>query len=422
MTVRRSHSLGPRRVSAAWPAVALLSLALAAGAADQPRYAIRAGKIVTITRGVINHGVVLVRDGKIEALGPADRLKVPSGYTVIDADDEWVMPGMVEIHSHCSLGGTGWGINDTAVQTNPGLRVGDGVDPEAEVSRAALAVGITTIQTLPGSGTNHGGFGVVYKTAGATKEERLIRRVSVMKIAQAYNPERPAGDIGRSRMGMTWLLRDLLTRERAYNAAWSDYESHQRPDAPERDLSLEFARGVFQGKLPVIIHTCQSWGLLMTLAMFHDEFGTSAIVTHGEFGAYRAAGEVAKRGVPVNVGPRMVDFGDTAEGRFRGLVAEYADRGVKDLSVNTDAFGLDQTHLAKMAAVSVRLGYDEAQGLSLVTINPARAILLGDRLGSIEVGKDADLVVKRSSLLDPTTPVEMVFVNGKLAYRRPGSR
>lgn len=397
-------------------------LLLAAVGWAQPRYVIRAGKIVTITRGVINNGIVLVKDGKIEAVGSADQLKVPAGYTVINAANQWVMPGMIEIHSHSGLGGVTWDINDMVVQTNPGIRIGDSIDPDAEVSRAALSVGITTIQTLPGSGTNNGGYGVAFKTAGATKQECLLRRVSVMKIAQAYNPERPYGDIGRSRMGMTYLLRDLLTRERDYNAAWTDYETGKRRNRPERDLSLEMARGVFQGKLPVIIHTCQSWGVLMTLAMFHDEFGTSAIVTHGEFGGYRAAETAAKNGVPVNVGPRMIDFGDTAEGKFRGIVKEYADRGVTELSVNTDSSGLSQIYLAKMAAISARFGVDDETALRLVTINPARAILMADRLGSIEPGKDADLIVKRSSILDPTTPVEMVFVNGKLAYQRQESK
>lgn len=401
--------------------LAIGGLLLAACCWAQPRYAIHAGKIVTITRGVINDGVILVSGGKIEAVGPTAGIKVPAGYTVVEVGDQWVFPGMVEIHSHSGLGGVYWDINDMVVQTNPGMRVGDSIDPESETSRASLAVGITTIQTIPGSGTNNGGFGVAFKTAGATKPECLVRRVSVMKIAQAYNPERPAGDIGRSRMGMTFLLRDLLTRERDYNAAWTEYEAGKRRQPPARDLSLENARGVFQGKLPVIIHTCESWGVLMTLAMFHEEFGTSAIVTHGEFGGYKAGEVAAQSGVPVNVGPRMVDFWDTGEGAFRGLIKEYADRGVKELSVNTDSLWLDQVYLAKMAAISARFGMEDEAALRLVTINPARAILLADRIGSIEVGKDADLVIKHGSLLDATTPVEMVFVNGKLAYQRPGA-
>lgn len=396
-------------------------LVVAAGWA-QPRYAIHAGKIVTITKGVIDDGIVLVKDGKIEAVGPTASVKVPPDHTYIDVPDRWVMPGMVEIHSHSGLGGVYYDINDMVALTNPGMAIGNGVDPEAEVSRAALAAGITTIQTLPGSGTNHGGYGAAFKTAGWTKSECMIRRVSVMKIAQAYNPERGAGDIGRSRMGMTYVLREHLTRARDYNQQWTDYESGKRREKPERDLSLELARGVFQGKLPVIIHTCQSWGLLMTLGMFHDEFGTSAIVTHGEFGAYKGAEVAAKSGVPVNVGPRMIDFWDTGEGSFRGLVQEYAARGVTELSVNTDSLWLSQAYLAKMAAISTRFGVNDEAALRLVTINPARAILLADRLGSIEPGKDADLVIKRSSMLDPTTPVELVFVNGKFAYRRAESR
>lgn len=398
----------------------LVMLATGAWAAGKaPRYAIKAGKLVTITRGVIDHGVVLVSDGKIEAAGPADETEIPGGYEVIDASDKWVMPGMVEIHSHTGVEG---GINDMVVQTNPGMRIGDGVNPESEPVEAALAAGITTIQTVPGSGTNHGGFGVAFKTAGATKEERLIRRVSIMKMTQAYNPERGGGDIGATRMGMAWLMRQHLDAAKAYNDACTAYEEGKSDRKPRRDVSLELARGVFQGTLPVLVHTYETWGVMMTMAMFHDEYGASAIATHAAYDGYRAGPEAAKRNFAINIGPRVVDFYGCGDARFRGMVPTYCEGGVTEISVNTDQFGFGQAYLALKAAMAARFGLNEEQALRLVTINPARAALLADRLGSIEGGKDADLVIKASSLLDPTTPVEMVLVNGRIAYRRGAER
>jgi len=408
-----------RRRAVGWGSACCLAAGVLAGAARPAettyRYAIHAGKIVTITKGTINDGIILVANGKIEAVGPASRVQIPPGYTWVDVSDRWVLPGMVEIHSHTGVQG---GLNDMVSQTNPGMRIGDGLDPESEAVRNALAAGVTTIQSVPGSGTNHAGYGVTFKTAGATKEERFIRRVGVMKMTQAYNPERGGGDIGASRMGMTWMLREFLSRARDYDAAWTAYERGERKTPPKRDIALDNARPVFHGDLPVLVHTYESWGVGMTMRMFHDEFGLKAIATHAESSGPRMAAEAAKRSFPINVGPGVVDFYAAADNRFYGVVPTYWQGGVREISVNTDVFGYGEELLAMKAAMAARFGLDDEAALRLVTINPARAILLADRLGSIEVGKDADLVVKRSSLLDPTTPVDMVFVNGKLAYRR----
>jgi imidazolonepropionase-like amidohydrolase len=387
------------------------------GPADEapPRYAIRAGKIVTVTRGVIDHGLLLVSEGKIEALGPEGKVAAPEGYEVIDVGDRWIMPGMVEIHSHC---GVGWGINDMVSQINPGMRVGDDVDPDAVAIPAVLAAGVTTVQSVPGSGTNHGGYGVAFKTWGATKQDRIIRRISIMKMTQAYNPERPGGDIGASRMGMAWLIRQYLNSARDYERSWEAYQQGERKAPPETNLGLEFSRPVMRGELPVLIHTYESWGVGMTTHMFADEYGLKGIATHAEWTGHNVGEAVARKHFGINVGPGVVSFTPVGDGRVHSVVVEFVKRGVEQISVNTDAFGFDQAYLAGQAAMAARLGLDDQTALKLVTINPASAILLGDRLGSLEVGKDADLVVKRSSLLDPSTPVEMVFVNGRLAYRR----
>jgi imidazolonepropionase-like amidohydrolase len=414
----RARRTSAGRVGQVALAAALLLAPLgvrAASAADGGHYAIRAGKVVTVTRGVVDDGVVLVSGGKIEACGPAREIAIPAGYRVIDASREWLMPGMIEAHSHTGMQGD---FNDMVSQLNGGMRIGDGVDPDSDVAASALAAGITTIESIPGSGTNHAGFGVIFKTWGAAKEDRIVRRVGVLKIAQAYNPEREAGDVGASRMGMTWLLRDHFARLRAYDEAWAAYERGEAKTPPARDLGLEYGRLAVRRQIPVLIHTWMVWGMTMTVHMFHDELGLYAIASHTEGGGPLVADVVAASGVPVNVGPRVVDFYATGDARALCAAAEYARSGVRDISVNTDALGLDQSLLADKAAMAARFGMDEAEALRTVTISAARALMLEDRIGSIEVGKDADLVVKASSLLDPTTPVEMVFVNGEIAYQR----
>ena len=132
------------------------------------KYAIKAGKILTMTpaeesatsESVINHGIILISDGKIEALGPASSIQAPEGYTLIDASDRWVMPGIVEAHTHI---GTEGGFNDMVTSINPELRIAACVNPEDIAIRKAIAGGVTTINTMPGSGTNLAGFSVIIK-------------------------------------------------------------------------------------------------------------------------------------------------------------------------------------------------------------------------------------------------------------------
>ena len=127
---------------------------------------------------------------------------------------------------------------------------------------------------------------------------------------------------------------------------------------------------------------------------------------------------MAKRDLHVNVGPRLLDFGFSQDNRFYGLTAEYKKAGVGNLSINTDAGWWGQEELSLQAAMSARLGLDEITALKAITINSARALDIDDRVGSLAVGKDADIVIKDGSLLDMTTPVDMVFINGEIAYRR----
>ena len=386
-----------------------------AEAAEPTKYAIKAGKILTVTRGTINHGVILIEDGVIKAVAKAADLKIPKEYKVIDASDKWVMPGMVEIHSH--MAGEG-GLNDMVVPTNPGLRIADVIDPEDWSIPQAVASGVTTVNTIPGSGTNFAGFGVLYKLHGKTVDEMLVRSLGVMKISQAYNPERGGGDLGRTRMGMSWILRDILNKAKAYSQTWQAYEKGEIKEKPGESLEYENMRQAIEGSIPTLVHTASARDVMATARIFHDEYQLKTIVSHATFHGYKVAKEMAKRDVHVNVGPRMYDFSFSQDNKFYGLAAEYKAAGVKNLSINTDAPVLPQEDLFFQGSMAIHFGLDEKTALESVTINSARAIGIDDRVGSIEVGKDADLIIKAGSLFDVTIPVDMVFINGKIAYRK----
>ena len=151
--------------------------------------------------------------------------------------------------------------------------------------------------------------------------------------------------------------------------------------------------------------------------MFHDEMNLNLVITHGEFGGFRAAQEAAKRNIPCNIGPRLYDFSyQTYDRKFYSLPAEYEKAGVQNISLCTDCPVIPADDLFLQGTVSVHMGMDEDLALRAVTYNPAVAIGIGDRIGSLEVGKDADLVIKKGSLFDVRTPIDKVFINGKLVY------
>ena len=397
-----------------------------------PKYAIKAGKILTMAPAdksgtdtiVINHGIILVSNGKIEALGPQSNIRIPKEYKVIDASDRWVTPGIVEAHTHI---GTEGGFNDMVTPINPELQIADCVDPEDITIEKAVTGGVTTIHTMPGSGTNLAGFSVIIKLDSSDPEKMILRELGAMKIAQAFNPERRGGDLGRTRMGMSWSLRQILKQAKQYTDAWQAYEQGRRKEKPQYRPELEKMRKVFNGKIPTINHTYSPWGVMQTMRMFNDENKLNVIPTHTAYGGFLVGREAAKRdGVSINIGPRVVEFSrPTYDGRFHGMAAEYNKAGVKNLSINTDSVGWSswiapQEELSFQAAMSAHLGLDDMEALKAITINSARALEIDDRIGSLEVGKDADIVIKKGSLLDSTTPVDLVLINGKIVFQRKG--
>jgi imidazolonepropionase-like amidohydrolase len=404
----------------------LLMGAVAAPAAEPADTAILALKIVPMEGSVIDNGVLLLGGGTIVGLGPREKIEVPPAATVIDASDRWVMPGIVEAHCHMGLDG---GLNDMVFPINPDLAVGDCIDFESRALKFAVAEGVTTINTMPGSGTNHAGYSVIVKTAGEDREQRLVRDPGCMKIAQAYNPERDSDDMGGTRMGMAYLLRRHLREGKAYAAAWREYEEGKRTEKPALRRDLERIRLVFAGKVPVINHTYSGWGVAESIRLFREEFGLDLIATHTAFGGFQSGAYAAERAtqVHINIGPRLVEYRALRDGKIHNMASEYYKRGVRNLSINTDAFSFSYTrlsplqHLFYQAATAAHYGLEELAALRAITLEPARALNIDDRVGSLKVGKDADVVIKGGTFLDVTAPVDMVLIDGAVVFQRDGS-
>ncbi|MEW6747369.1 MAG: amidohydrolase family protein [Planctomycetota bacterium] len=415
----------------------LASLVLAGGLATdslaQPEgIAISGAKIVTAAEPfVVNHGVVLIKGGKIEAVGPRREVKIPPDYKVYDVGDAWVVPGLVDAHNH-TLGGIR-DLNDMVYLTNPELTTEETVHPGTQEYRIAVAGGVTAALLIPGSGTNQAGFGVVAKFGGDTVKESVVRQPGCVKIAQAGNPERYWYGVARS--FMNWSLRQVFKKARDYarrRLAWEEAPSEERRgEQPKRDPRFEHWVPVFAHKIPALVHTQWYQVVLETLKMVHDEFGMRTILGHATFEAWRVGEEVARRpDVFIVNGPRQILF-ETNERRIVGHCWGWYGKGVREnLGVNCDAVGggyggVGQEELSYQMAMAVRFGMpDPVQAIKGITIVEARALLLEDRIGSLEVGKDGDVAVFTGNPVDPRNKCLMTFVNGKLVYdaARDGQR
>ena len=368
--------------------------------------AIRVERVLTMddVDAIHEHGMLLVRGGTLEYVGAETEL--PAGYELLEYTECWAAPGMVDLHSHVQTGG--WGdINDMVLPLNFEISTVPTFVPANASIRRACAAGVTTLFGIPGSGTVISGFGTIFKTkTDATFDEAVVAAPGGMKVAQTHNPERSAGDVGRTRAGLYWLAQHALKRAAAANASG------------EFDPALDNLQKVVSGELPVLIHCAGGHGVGSTVRLWHEEYATNCTVSHGSFNGYKLAQYVAEQGVPVNHGPRTADYRSTREGRIVGSGYEYWAAGVPNFSLNTDAPVVPQEELFLQGAMSARLGADGYQMLRAVTIHPARSIGIDERVGSLEVGKDADIVLWSGSPLDPRSRVELVLIDGTVQYDR----
>ena len=276
----------------------------------------------------------------------------------------------------------------------------------AEIKRAC-AGGVTTLFGIPGSGTSMSGFGFLYKSkTHARFDESVMKDPGGMKIAQAYNPERRAGDFGASRAALGWILEDIndkalgAAREKRFDPAFTNLEK------------------VHSGELPVLIHCAGSDGVADAVRMWKGKYKTRCVVSHGCFDAHTIADYVVAMDVPMNAGPRTMDYFTTHDGAITGTVKKYLDAGAKNLSLNTDSPVVPEEELFLQGSMSARLGADSYQMLRACTIHPAKAFGIDERVGSLEVGKDADIVIRQGDPLDPRACVELVLIDGHIEYDR----
>jgi imidazolonepropionase-like amidohydrolase len=393
------------------PLVALTSLApqeIPTLNAEDSGYALVCAKVLTVDGEdrTFAPGLIVVRNDAIAYVGPV--IEVPDSYERLEFTEGWAAPGMIDLHSHVQTGG--WGdINDMVLPINCEFSTSPTIRPGNPNVKRACAGGVTTLFGIPGSGTNISGFGVLYKTKNSgTYERTVLADPGGMKVAQDSNPQMGWGStrFGGTRAGMGWRLEDINDKARAA----------LRDD--RFDPQLENLKKIHSKELPVLIHTAGSDGVANTARMWRGTYDTRSVLSHGSFDGWRSAAYIAEMNMPVNNGPRTMDYFSTRDGRVVGMAHEYHEGGVPLISMNTDAGVMPQEELFLQGTMASRLGADSYLMLRAVTSHPAQAFGIDDRVGSLEPGKDADIVVWNGPPLDPRARVETVIIDGKIEYDR----
>lgn len=377
---------------------------------------IRNGRIKTMA-GQEFIGSIWIEAGKIKALG--ERIEVPADVKVIEADGKWVLPGFIDAHTHVGIGEEiyqteGDDLNEMTDPLTPELRAIDGINPEDEGFRDARLGGVTTVFSTPGSGNVIGGTGVVLKTVGNIVDRMIIREPAGLKVAFGENPKTVYGEqkkMPMTRMGTAGLLRQALVDAQVYLEKLEDGKKDPEKK-PERDLGLENIARVLKREIPLRAHAHRADDI-MTAIRIAREFKVDLVIEHCTEG-HKIAEELVEYGYPAAVGPAMVNRAkvELKEKSFKtpGILARA---GVK-VAIITDHSVTPIERLPLCAALAVKDGMDPEDALKAITINPAEILGVADRVGSLEVGKDADMVIWSDHPLTLQAQPEIVIINGQI--------
>jgi imidazolonepropionase-like amidohydrolase len=389
-------------------------IAVAAGA-----LAIVGGRIIPIEGEVIETGVVLIDDGRIVAVGGPD-VAVPAGTTVVPADGAWVVPGLIDAHTHLGVSeeAEGWAGEDMNEASDPNtahVRAIDAINPADHGFRDAIAGGVLAVNVNPGSANPIGGQTAAVRCWGRTADEMALRVPSGLKSALGENPKRVYGERKQtpvSRLGTAAVIRSAFVDALNYLAR----RAHRADGKPfERDLKLDALAQVLEREIPWRQH-CHRADDIATALRIAAEFGYRLVIDHGTQ-AHLLADLIAARDVPVIIGP-LLSARVKVELRHLSLAnpGRLAAAGVT-IAITTDHPFVPIHLLAHQAALAVKEGLDRDAALRSLTINPARIAGIDDRLGSLTPGKDADLCIWSGDPLDVTSRVERAFIRGRQVYR-----
>ncbi|MDV2582740.1 amidohydrolase [Alkalibacillus haloalkaliphilus] len=354
--------------------------------------------------------VIVTENGKIKDM--KDTYDAPSDAEVVDLQGKVVSPGLIDVHTHLGVfeegkGPSGHDFNETSDANTAQIRAIDGVNPFDVGLEDARKFGVTTVQTLPGSANVIGGEMVVIKTVGTVVDQMVVREPSGLKAATGENPKRVHGGKGKlptTRMGVAALLRQKLHEAQVY------MEKREKGEADYK-LELENITKVLKGEMPLRVHAHRAEDIA-TVLRIKREFEIDVTIEHGTEG-HLIPEFIAEHDVSVAVGPTLTARSKVElENRGWETLPTYAKHGVP-FTITTDHPVVPIEHLMTSAIMGVKNGLTDQEAMKALTINGAKHLGIEDRVGSLEKGKDADLVIWSGDPFDLRNKVEATYIEGK---------
>ena len=389
--------------------------------------AITNATIMTAAKGTIPKGTIVIRDGKIAAVG-AD-VAVPAGAQVIDGNGKFVIPGIVDAHSHSAAEAINEGTQSITAQ----VRMEDVLRQDALGLYRELAGGVTTLNILHGSANTIGGQNATVKVRWGLPADSLLFEGAPpgIKFALGENVRQTNRTVlpgqerryPRTRMGVEELLRDAFTRAQEYRRDWQAYDrarksakKGQSPVPPKRDLQLDALVEVLEGKRLVHCHSYRADEILMMLQVAKD-FGFRVASFQHVLEGYKVADEIAAAGSGASTFADNWAYKLEAWDAIPHNAALMAERGVR-VSINSDSDERARRLYQEAAKAMHYGGASEEEALKMITLHPAWQLGIDKRVGSIEVGKDADLAIFNGHPFAPASRVEMTLIDGRVFFDR----
>ncbi len=429
---------------------------------------IKNGTINTITNGIIK-GDILIENKKIKAIG--ENLEVPKDVKIIDAEGKLVFPGFIDAHTHLGLWEDGMGFegadgNEETDPITPHLNPIDGINPMDNTFKEAREGGITSVCTTPGSANVMGGECIAIKTYGKRIDKMVIKNPVASKIAFGENPKSCYGrdeKMPQTRMAIAALLREQLKKAEEYLEQielYMEHEDHDKPeydmkmeclipvlrreipfllreqlkkaeeyleqielymehedhDKPEYDMKMECLIPVLRREIPFKVHAHRADDMF-TAIRIAKEFDIKLTLDHCTEG-HLIADELAEEGYPVIVGPSL---SERSKIELRNLTFEtpgiLSNEGLQ-VSLTTDHPVIPVQYLPVCAGIAIKHGMKKRDALEAITINPAKTLGIDERVGSIEVGKDADIVIWDNDPFELQSNVLVTIIDGKIVYEK----
>ena len=405
-------------------AVASISLAVCAAAASGQQSAsedivFKGATVMTASHGTIEHGAVWIHAGKIAGVG--ETVSAPQSAKVVDAAGMWLTPGIIDPHSHSALDGD---VNEATSPVTPSMHMIDAFDNRSADLYRALAGGVTTELLLHGSANMIGGQAVVIKNKfGLDRDAMLFKGApGSIKFASGENPKRVYGSrdqLPSTRMGNFEVMRMAFEDARHYMGEWAAYDAKVKKGdkdvvAPKRDLKLEALADVLRGKLYVQIH-CYRADEFLTEEAIAKEYGYKIRAFHHALEMYKVAPEIAADGTAIATFADWWGYKDEARDAIPWNAVMSMRKGVR-VALKSDS----DDHIRRLNSEAGKMvhygGATEDEAIKMVTLNPAWIIGVEDRVGSIDVGKDADIVLWNHDPLSNYARAMKVYIDGELFF------